>query len=847
MSQQLSIDKFFKSSKKQTNSNIISESGKNNVNKMKKNRLSLKRPKTPLKLSNTTATMCKQVSTENEEVVNLYSDDEDAELMNAVDLVESMHNSSQLSSGGESGTSGSSQKTVIYDHSSSFISPSKIPITPKKTPTTSNVRFSPTSANCSSPGFNNKYYSPTKKRALFKRSPIKRRLDKDFAQVTDDDVYIEACKGMDDKTVFLLDIIHRYLSNKCLKRLLSEESQLLLEQCMDIIKPGMMIICRLYWRKDGWYRSNKLKDLAAKVRVLDDISFHGMINSLVTSGLLVQNIPSEDGLDFDDFTSILKADDLKHICKELKLKIQSKQAAVDALRNFCRSKSISNYFTGNSDTNYRRVIKMMSEKAGPCYKLSELTRSTFYRLYVLMYLGMDYTHIRDKKLELLHVNEKIKRETYPVDADMSLDDASVVFENREQFDSYMVAHYIYEDFLEKTDCQEKTVVVTKVYSMYKSFSDEEVLHYKSLPIWLRRFTPCNIYVKILDAGIQELKKYKSQEYYELAVEILDLLIEQIAFRQHKKAEWYSEKALILHYLGRTDEAAEVLIHGFNSHLPEDAKDSLRPRARKLANQASQHLKTELLLYADKETILENKLPANHIYKQPMERVQQRGKLQFQTRSGGEIVVQDAEDYCVWHYVNSGQFTHGRHWEGQFAVSIFFLLFWDIIYTKPRGVVGIFLSRFQMYPLDMFCESFYINRKTMIDERLAMIKKGTTEDMLGIMNRNWDSRPEGEMSGVCLTGAEREACVAAACALRPAGVVALCSRLSTQYRYCSAGFPDLTLWNVHTGQIKFVEVKTDTDKPSMKQIQWMHYLKQNGIDTEFCYVGVNTTRSKSRAS
>lgn len=48
------------------------------------------------------------------------------------------------------------------------------------------------------------------------------------------------------------------------------------------------------------------------------------------------------------------------------------------------------------------------------------------------------------------------------------------------------------------------------------------------------------------------------------------------------------------------------------------------------------------------------------------------------------------------------------------------------------------------------------------------------------------------------------------------------------------------------QIKFVEVKTDTDKPSMKQLQWMQYLAENGIDTGFCYVGVHTTRCKARS-
>lgn len=66
----------------------------------------------------------------------------------------------------------------------------------------------------------------------------------------------------------------------------------------------------------------------------------------------------------------------------------------------------------------------------------------------------------------------------------------------------------------------------------------------------------------------------------------------------------------------------MLIEGFQSDLSEESKDILRPRARKLAHQKnitiSEDLKRKLLEYAIKETILENNLDAQHIYKQPME-------------------------------------------------------------------------------------------------------------------------------------------------------------------------------------------------------------------------------------
>lgn len=75
----------------------------------------------------------------------------------------------------------------------------------------------------------------------------------------------------------------------------------------------------------------------------------------------------------------------------------------------------------------------MKSKVGTCYKLSDIARNTLYKLYLLMYLGMNYSTIRDKQLELVLINDKINRETYPVDKSMELDSVSVVFRSRDEF------------------------------------------------------------------------------------------------------------------------------------------------------------------------------------------------------------------------------------------------------------------------------------------------------------------------------------------------------------------------------------------------------------------------------
>ncbi|KAJ8717812.1 hypothetical protein PYW07_005742 [Mythimna separata] len=710
------------------------------------------------------------------------------------------------------------------------------------------------------------FYSPTKKRVVKKKSPAKRNLARQFGEnsspnsLNGNREFSQNVEDRDDKTGFLLSIISKYLNSKTLKPLLEERSQVLLENCMEVAKPGMRLMCRLYWRQPGWFRTEELRQIAMEKKkdgdkdkeVMSSPDLVNMLTSLKHFGLITE-AGSEGGpnLQFDDYVKLLKRPEILLIAKELKLKIQSKQDAVEALRNFSKCAPITNFFCRNKvNNNSNRVLEILKSKTGSCYKMSDLARTTFHNLYVLMYLGIDYTTIREKKLELMLINEKINRETFPIDKEMVVDDASVVFKNREEFDRYLQAHVLYEKYIEETDLNSKCEAIKEAHKLFKGVADKDMTRYKSLPTWLRRFTPPNIYVKILESGVQELKKQKTEEYYRIAVDMLDTLIGQVDFRQHKKANWYAEKALILHtYLDSSEQAAKMLLEGFESaDMTEEMKDAMRPRALKIANQRNillqETLREQLRSHADKDSILERTLSGDHIHKQPMDNYNQRGKLKFEFHTKEGRSTLSCEEYCIAHYINNGQYTHGEHWEGRIASTLLFLLFWDIIYSKPRDVPGIFLSHYQRYPLDMFSESFYLNRRTVIEDRLLFIQECTEDMLLAIMKSNWDERPECEISEVQRSSGWEAVRDVAHC-LRARGVAALCRRLVANYGYARSGFPDLTLWNIHTKNIKFVEVKTDSDKPSIKQLQWLQYLLENGVDAGFCYVGVNTTRSRAR--
>ncbi|XP_072942888.1 fanconi-associated nuclease 1-like [Epargyreus clarus] len=822
-----SLSDYFKTSKKMQDT--------------KKRKLSLIKPKTPPKGSKSSP------ESTQENVINLSSDDEES-------------SSPNKKPNGSSSTQSNKTPDQVQDIDDCNSTASTIIYTPG-TPRKSHTPVSKSSSSASqsgskTPGSRDKFYSPVKQKNLKLRSTkVKKNLCNMLDGKKDEDqVFLEASAGMDDKTVFLLKIISKYLNDSELRPLLIPKSEELLSKCMVARKPGTRLICRLYWRKEGWYRVDAVKQISTEKKYeIDDQSIQDMINNLIENGLIesANCQGSQCEMKLEECLDVLKVNELKEVCKDFKVKVNNKKDAMERLKSYSLQKSnISTYFIGSKTDNASRVFKSVCAKAGPCYRLTEAMRKTLDELYLLMYLGIDYNIIRTKKLELTLIYDKIKRECYPVDKDMPIDNASIVFKTRDEFERYVQASNIYEDFLETTKLEDKCRIVENVYNLYKGIDQTTMLSYRSLAPWLQRFTPPNLYVKILESGIQELKKSKTKERIGLARSILSDLIAQNTFRQHRKAEWYAEKALILDkFMLNPDEAAQVLLEGFKTSMSEEAKDCMRPRANKLAcrltNCISSDLQDELLQYATKDTILEKNLKAHHVFKVPLESYNNRGKIKFETRTAEGRVVQEAEEFCISYYMAEQGYTHGWHWEGKIVTTLFFLLFWDIIYASLRGVRGVYLTHYQVYPLDMFLDSFYTNRKVLIEERLKEIEQSSTEDIVQRVCDTWESRPETELSGISRDVGLESVC--AVCrALGGARAAALCARLAADC-HARSGFPDLTLYNAHTDEIKFVEVKTDSDKPSMKQIQWMHYLQENGINTEFCYVGVNTKRCKARNS
>ena len=74
---------------------------------------------------------------------------------------------------------------------------------------------------------------------------------------------------------------------------------------------------------------------------------------------------------------------------------------------------------------------------------------------------------------------------------------------------------------------------------------------------------------------------------------------------------------------------------------------------------------------------------------------------------------------------------GLHREGTTVRMLFTLLFWDIIFMD--GIVNVFYSQFQTFPLDLFTDSFYTSRQEVIERRLIAISESTEEVLSSLSN------------------------------------------------------------------------------------------------------------------
>lgn len=158
---------------------------------------------------------------------------------------------------------------------------------------------------------------------------------------------------------------------------------------------------------------------------------------------------------------------------------------------------------------------------------------------------------------------------------------------------------------------------------------------------------------------------------------------------------------------------------------------------------------------------------------------------------GNITLCSVEELVLQHYMENG-YTHGVHGEGSTLWTVVGLLFWDIIYSSD--VPDVFLSPFQIFPLDFDSLDFYDSRKEAIEERLDAIRNWPSNELVNQVASIW-SNNHGKTSLVSWDRFRDVEYVAELIeCIPPKSLAAISERLLRNYRHFRSGFPDLTVWN-----------------------------------------------------
>lgn len=153
---------------------------------------------------------------------------------------------------------------------------------------------------------------------------------------------------------------------------------------------------------------------------------------------------------------------------------------------------------------------------------------------------------------------------------------------------------------------------------------------------------------------------------------------------------------------------------------------------------------------------------------------------------------NVEQVALNYYKRNG-FPKGFHCEGSLLITLFFVLFWDIIYTSQ--VPSAFINEIQYIPLDLYSEDFYKNRKSDIDRRLKEIRNGwSLNKLFTFVIHIWESHSH-KRSLIAQNLVESvDEIIEIICCIRRDCLTTLLERLVKDFKQFHSGLPDLFVWN-----------------------------------------------------
>ncbi|KAM4661582.1 fanconi-associated nuclease 1 [Amazona ochrocephala] len=639
-----------------------------------------------------------------------------------------------------------------------------------------------------------------------------------------------------------LVVLRAVLENEDDVRLFDEQDMNVITKFCKLSVGGQKLYVRLFQRKLNWLKVNKIE----YGEISTDLS--PIIEELAEARFLQTESELEDlceGLD------LLSAPELKTLAKIFHLPNTNgqKQQLVDDFLSLAKQRSVFSRSQAGIGT---VILKRVKDLAGKSIRVCKGPRDVFSRILLLFSLSESMEDEeagsagQGQLFTVLMVN--MGRMVFP---SYTVNRKTRVFQDREDLIRYATAAHLSNDIATAVvngNWEEANHLYMCAKETWNKLKNHPSLSYhRVLPEYLRHFTVGWVYTRILSQGVEILQRL---HMYEEAVEELQSLLSQDVYCTDSRGRWWDRLALNLHqHLKNTKKAIDCIRNGLaDPFVRTGHRLSLYQRGLRIRDSPS--CKQFRCLLHDLTAI-----PV-----QDVTHVTIKGKMCPQTGMGKSVFLMEdiddeeggkdisvstvmcsVEELALTHYKQNG-FDQGIHGEGSTFITLYGILMWDVIFMD--GIPDVFRNSYQMFPLDLYTDSFYENRRDVIEATLHQLQTASSETLAKLIADVWTTQ-EGKAAALVSWGrfSSLQQVQSLVSCLGGRFLSGVFQRLSRDLRHCRAGLPDLVVWSTHTQQFKLVEVKGPNDRLSHKQIMWLSELKKMGATVEVCHVQATGGKSK----
>jgi len=603
------------------------------------------------------------------------------------------------------------------------------------------------------------------------------------------------------------------------------------------------LYCRLFNRKHAWLPSTS-------IRYEEIPHVESSAEELLNVGLL------QDKTKLDEIAqvlAILPASDIKQLGKEyhVEKKATTKCEIISELLKQTKRKSAMSSFFKGGQTMEKLLLKRALSFVGSCLRLEPESRSVMVRVLCLWGIARWWEDREGDRppstlTALLLANQG--RITYP---EYFIQRKTKVLRNREDvllFEEALRLEGRLQEAVTNKDWDEGYLVYQMLKVFYDKLESDVLEHVKQLPGFLRRFTAPVLAVFGLSKCVDLLEKMKRHGE---AVELLENLLEGDLLGRYRGLWWERLTLDLEQHLRKPEKALDKLEKALeDKDVREGRRLALCRRVAKICK-AKKNVKICSRLESFSCSLnwvdpCSDDLPSVAISGKllPRDNVSGSKSVFIVTSPGGGVTYCSVEELVRSHYREAG-FLEGVHGESAVFGTVLAIVFWDIIYLTD--VPDAFRGPAQSAPLDWDSDDFYAARKDAIDARLEEVAGMGKEGVEELIVKGWEEHAGvSSVAGWDWFRSGQHLASLVRC-IQPKTLSRVLGRLIRDHRATRSGFPDLTVWNPGTNELRVVEVKGPSDVLSTKQILWIRFLNEVGITTEVCYVDPTGSRVAGSAT